>query len=224
MTVSPTASRHERSESTRTAIMDAAERLYAEEGLFAVSNRQVSEAAGQGNNAAVGYHFGTKADLVRAIVRRHTDDVEERRIAMVARVRGSDDPRAWLACMVRPVTEHLAGLGPPTWFARFSVQVMADPVFRPIIVEEALSAPSLREIMHALDVRTRGIPNDVRRERGDMLRHIILNVCAERERNLAEGRPTLRRTWDEAATGMIDALHGLVLAPASPEGAAGAGP
>ncbi|MDA2809391.1 helix-turn-helix domain containing protein [Nocardiopsis sp. RSe5-2] len=224
MTVPPAASRYERSESTRVAIMDAAERLYAEEGLFAVSNRQVSEAAGQGNNAAVGYHFGTKADLVRAIVRRHTDSVEERRIAMVGRVRGSDDTRAWLACLVRPVTEHLDGLGVPTWFARFSVQVMADPVFRRIIVEEALSAPSLREIMHALDMRTRGIPDEVRRERGDMFRHLILNVCAERERNLAAGRPTLRGTWDEAATGLVDALHGLVLAPVSPSGgAAGSG-
>lgn len=47
--------------------MTAAERLYAEHGVFGMSNRQVSEAAGQGNNAAVGYHFGTKTDLVRAI-------------------------------------------------------------------------------------------------------------------------------------------------------------
>ncbi|MDA2806784.1 TetR/AcrR family transcriptional regulator [Nocardiopsis suaedae] len=218
MTVPPATSRYERSESTRLAIMDAAERLYAEEGLFAVSNRQVSEAAGQGNNAAVGYHFGSKADLVRAIVQRHTDDIEERRIVMVDRVRGSDDPRAWLACLVRPVTEHLGALGAPTWFARFSVQAMADPVFRRIVVEEALSAPSLREIMHALDVRTREIPDEVRRERAAMLRHIVHNMCAERERNLAEGAPTLRRTWDEAATGMVDALQGLIFAPASPSG------
>lgn len=212
----PTVSRQERSESTRTAIMDAAERLFAEEGLFAVSNRQVSEAAGQGNNAAVGYHFGTKADLVRAIVRRHSDAIEERRVRMVAQVRGSADPRAWLACMVRPVTGHLAELGRPTWFARFSVQVMADPGFRRIMAEEAMSAPSLREIMHALDLRTRELPDQVRRERGEMFRHIILNMCADRERNLAAGRPTLRATWDEAATGMVDALHGLMLAAATP--------
>ena len=55
--------RAERASTTQEAILKAAERLYAEHGVFAVSNRQVSEAAGQGNNAAVGYHFGTKADL-----------------------------------------------------------------------------------------------------------------------------------------------------------------
>ena len=62
----------------------AAERLYAEHGVFAVSNRQVSEAAGQGNNAAVGYHFGTKTDLVRAIEEKHRLPVEQLREQMVA--------------------------------------------------------------------------------------------------------------------------------------------
>ncbi|MGK2866028.1 MAG: TetR family transcriptional regulator, partial [Mycobacterium sp.] len=43
--------RTDRASTTREAILTAAERLYAEHGVFAVSNRQVSEAAGQGNNA-----------------------------------------------------------------------------------------------------------------------------------------------------------------------------
>ncbi|HEX2214632.1 MAG TPA: TetR family transcriptional regulator, partial [Mycobacterium sp.] len=47
--------RTERASVTREAILTAAERLFAEHGVYAVSNRQVSEAAGQGNNAAVGY-------------------------------------------------------------------------------------------------------------------------------------------------------------------------
>ena len=37
--------------------------------MYAVSNRQISEAAGQGNNAAACYHFGTRTDLLRAIER-----------------------------------------------------------------------------------------------------------------------------------------------------------
>ena len=68
--------RADRANETREAILSAAERLFAERGVFAVSNRQVSDQAGQGNNAAVGYHFGTKADLIRAIVRRHNEPVE----------------------------------------------------------------------------------------------------------------------------------------------------
>ncbi len=83
--------RTERASSTQEAILVAAERLYAEHGMFAVSNRQVSEAAGQGNNAAVGYHFGTKADLVRAIEQKHRGPVEQLREHMVAELRKSGE-------------------------------------------------------------------------------------------------------------------------------------
>ena len=82
-------SRTDRASLTREAILVAAERLFAEHGVFAVSNRQVSEAAGQGNNAAVGYHFGTKTDLVRAIEHKHAIPVEKLREQRVAEM-GSD--------------------------------------------------------------------------------------------------------------------------------------
>ena len=54
------AARSDRASTTQEAILTAAERLFAEHGVFAVSNRQVSEAAGQGNNAAVGYREGPR--------------------------------------------------------------------------------------------------------------------------------------------------------------------
>src|SRR5690242_9111719 len=98
MTAAGRTVRTERASSTQEAILVAAERLYAEPGVFAVSNRQVSEAAGQGNNAAVGYHFGTKADLVRAIERKHRGPVEELREQMVAELvasGGSAKMRDW---------------------------------------------------------------------------------------------------------------------------------
>src|SRR3954466_13020888 len=108
MTTVGRAVRSERASSTQEAILVAAERLFAEHGVFAVSNRQVSEAAGQGNNAAVGYHFGTKADLVRAIARKHHARIEEIRARLLAGARGSTDVRDWVDCLVRPVPEHLA--------------------------------------------------------------------------------------------------------------------
>jgi tetracycline repressor-like protein len=62
-----------RADRTKDLIRATAERLYAQHGVTAVSNRQIGEAAGQGNNTAVGYHFGTRADLVRP-PRRPGDD------------------------------------------------------------------------------------------------------------------------------------------------------
>src|SRR5437879_13090434 len=110
--------RTERASTTREAILTAAERLFAEHGVFAVSNRQVSDAAGQGNNAAVGYHFGTKTDLVRAIEHKHRGPIERLREEMVAETleiekKAGAGMRDWVACLVRPLTDHLAALGHP---------------------------------------------------------------------------------------------------------------
>ncbi len=215
MTSEITGARAERAHATRELILTAAERLFAEHGVFAVSNRQVSEAAGQGNNTAVGYHFGTKADLVRAIARRHSGPIEEIRRRTLAAIGDSSEPRDWIGCLVTPVAEHLAALGSPTWFARFGAQVMTDPALRPIMVEESLTSPSLIRIVEGLHRCLPDLPADVRAERGDMARQLLVHMVAERERALAEGTPTPRSTWQDAATGLIDALAGLWLAPAT---------
>ncbi|WNV86019.1 TetR family transcriptional regulator [Umezawaea sp. Da 62-37] len=207
------AGRAEQAGHTQELILTAAERLFAEQGVSAVSNRQVGEAAGQGNNFAVGYHFGSKADLVRAIVRRHAEPVELLRARMLAGIGDSGEVRDWVGCLVRPFTEHLAQLGSPTWYARFGAQVMTDPVLRRIIIDDALGTELMRRILDGLDRCLPFLPPPVRAERGDMARNLMSHTCAERERALAEGTPTPRSSWGDTATGLIDAIVGLWLAP-----------
>jgi AcrR family transcriptional regulator len=207
------ATRAERGSATRELILTTAERLFAEHGVFAVSNRQVSEAAGQGNNAAVGYHVGTKTDLLRAIVHRHNEEIERLRTKMLTDIGDSTDARDWVTCLVRPAAEHLNNLGSPTWYARFSAQLMTDPGLRAIMIDEALTTSSLRQIIDGLDRCLPDLPADVRLERADMARQLIVHMLAERERALAEGTPTPRASWHEAANGLIDAIVALWLAP-----------
>jgi AcrR family transcriptional regulator len=209
----PAKARTDRNTATRERILDAAERLFAEHGVHEVSNRQVAEAAGQGNTAVVGYHFGTKADLVRAIVRRHSAAIAATREEMVARIDGSDDLRDWLECLVRPTFDHMATLGTPSWFARFGAQVMTDPALSEILVDESLGSPILLRIIDGLHACLPSLPTAVRRERGDVGRHLLVHVPAERERALAEGTPTTRPTWADTATGLVDVLVGVWLAP-----------
>src|SRR5580698_10550746 len=54
---------------TRTQILDSAEQLFAERGYRGTSVRAITDLAGA-NLAAVGYHFGSKAELVAAVIRR----------------------------------------------------------------------------------------------------------------------------------------------------------
>ncbi|MGQ4425372.1 TetR/AcrR family transcriptional regulator [Streptomyces violaceoruber] len=54
---------------TRTQLLDAAEHLFAEHGYRGTSIRAITRLAGA-NLAAVGYHFGSKAELMAAVARR----------------------------------------------------------------------------------------------------------------------------------------------------------
>ncbi|MBV9514666.1 MAG: TetR/AcrR family transcriptional regulator [Mycobacteriaceae bacterium] len=204
---------NDRASSTREAILSAAERLFADHGVYAVSNRQVSEAAGQGNNAAVGYHFGTKADLVRAIENKHRIPIEQLREQMVAQTSQSTELREWVGCLVRPLTEHLAELGNPTWYARFAAQAMADPAYHKIVVKDALASPSLVQVIDGINRCLPDLPKAVRTERNIMARNLLMHTCAEWERGLAEPAPAPRPSWREATPGLIDAIVGLWLAP-----------
>lgn len=213
MTMADKTAREDRIRATREAILVAAERLFAEHGVFSVSNRQISEVAEQGNNTAVSYHFGSKAELVRAIVRKHTESIEERRERMLAEIGGSSEVRDWVACLIRPSAEHLAELGTPSWFARFSAQVLTEPSLREIAINESLSSPALHRIVDGLYRCLPELPQEVGAERADMARQLMVHMNAERERALAEGTATPRSSWDDAATGLIDAVVGLWLAP-----------
>ncbi|GAA2985745.1 TetR/AcrR family transcriptional regulator [Streptosporangium longisporum] len=208
--------RVERAQETREAILDVAERLFAERGVGEVSNRQIGQAAGQANNFAVGYHFGTRADLVRAIVRRYTADTEERRLRMLEEIGDSADLRAWISCLVRPATDHLDALGVPSRRARCLAQVTTVPALRQIVTEESTATPSMRRTLQGMLRLLPDLPEQVHRARGDMTYLLIAHTLAERERALHEGEPTAQASWEAVAVGLVDALTGLWQAPVTP--------
>jgi AcrR family transcriptional regulator len=197
-----------RARETREAILTTAERLFARYGVVAVSNRQISDEAGQGNNTAVGYHFGTKTDLVRAIVHKHTAQIEDRAGQLLDRYGGSAEVRDWVTCLVLPLTDHLAAQHGPSWYARFCAQVMTDPVLRQAVLDDALGAGALQATVEGLHRCLPDLPPEVRAARGDMARYVLLHTCAERER-----APRAGSSWAETATMLIDAIVGLLTAP-----------
>ena len=64
---------------TKSSLLDAAERLFAELGIAGASMRAVTRSAGA-NLAAVHYHFGSKEGLVRAVFRRRLEPLNRERI------------------------------------------------------------------------------------------------------------------------------------------------
>ncbi len=71
---------------TKTRILDAAERLFAERGYASTSLRNITTAAGV-NLAAIHYHFGSKDVLLENVITRRSDVVNQRRLDMLEQFR-----------------------------------------------------------------------------------------------------------------------------------------
>ncbi|OMC38775.1 TetR family transcriptional regulator [Mycobacterium sp. GA-1841] len=213
MPTSARSPRSARADGTREALLTAAERLFAEYGVEAVTHRQIVEAAGQGNNAAVGYHFGAKKDLVRAIEELHARDIEQRRSALIADTGDSTELRDWVTCLVQPAADYLASLPGPTWYARFAAQVMTDPSYQRVVTKNAMESASMRHVVERIDHAVPDLPKHVRAERVIMMRTMLVYTCAAIERHFAEGTKGPRADWHDAASGLIDGIVGLWQAP-----------
>jgi AcrR family transcriptional regulator len=67
---------------TKSQILDAAERLFAERGIDAVSIRSIVSEADV-NLAAIHYHFGSKEALVEAVFERRVGPMNRERLALL---------------------------------------------------------------------------------------------------------------------------------------------
>jgi TetR/AcrR family transcriptional regulator, regulator of cefoperazone and chloramphenicol sensitivity len=64
---------------TRARLVRAGERRFARDGVAGARIADIVRDAGQGNDSAVGYHFGSRQGLLRAIVERHIATMEQQR-------------------------------------------------------------------------------------------------------------------------------------------------
>lgn len=90
---------------TREKLMDAARRLYAERGVFNVSLAEVVREAGQRNTSAIHYHFGSREQLLTAIMEPQVHSLGARRDELLDKARAASGPEAVVEAIVRPLVE-----------------------------------------------------------------------------------------------------------------------
>ena len=78
------------SSDTKARLLDHAEKMFAEDGIFAVTNRQITEAAGQKNESALNYHFGTRNELIITLLTRRGMKLDQIRGELLAHL--GDNP------------------------------------------------------------------------------------------------------------------------------------
>lgn len=101
--------------STKDRILDAAERLFARDGVDATSLRAITAEAGV-NLAAVNYHFQSKEALIQAVFGRRLGPINRRRIGLLDELEAKHPVSVPLADLldtfIRPVIEAGATFRP----------------------------------------------------------------------------------------------------------------
>jgi AcrR family transcriptional regulator len=129
---------------TKVKILDAAERLIAEQGYAGTSLRQIISEAGV-NVASVHYHFGSKEELLHELVNRKAGPVNEKRLALLDRyaAESGNSPvliEKTLEAFLTPMVE-VAGRNPQ--FVRVMGRIYAEGLL-PAVLESNFKVVQLR--------------------------------------------------------------------------------
>lgn len=197
--------------STKEQIVLVAERLFAERGIEGVSLRQIGAAAGNGNNSAVQYHFGSKDRLVQAVFEHRLPRLRERGI-LVAAEHHPHDLRSWVECGIRVLLEQseLEGSNYMSFVATLYQSGRSD-------VFELLSGDFLagtKTYHDRLGSFMDHVEEPLRTHRIAQALALIVHAASDRERARAAGRLVL--PFAVAVGDLVDGMVGFLEAPVSP--------
>jgi AcrR family transcriptional regulator len=197
--------------STKEQIVLAAERLFAEHGIDGISLRRIGAAAGNANNSAVQYHFGSKDELIQAIFDHRLPRLHERRMLLIA-ARRPDDLRSWVECQSLAIMEQseLPGshyLG----FISMLRQYGRRDVFERLPADLRDSTRSFHERLGSLLTH---IVEPLRAHRIAQFMGFVVHAAADRERAHATGQKVLPFAIE--VTDLVDGMVGFLQAPVSP--------
>lgn len=201
---------------TKDRLLDAAERLFARDGVHSARIRDINELAGQRNPSALHYHFGSRMAVVEAILLRYQSAIDVTVADALDRIEvdGRDlDVRDVVAAVVRPEVTAL-----DTQSGRDCVRII--PQLLPALsrnLRAGVVYPATlqsRRILDLLDARmaARSLPERVRRERLVTYSLVFTTMLGERAHAIEEGLDLLLNR-DEFAGHMIDLLEALLTAP-----------
>lgn len=97
---------------TKTALFEAAERLFAAFGIASVSMRAIGKSVDAISPNVVSYYFGSKEALVEAIIRHRLPAIDERRRKLMqAADVGGGSQEMLLDALFRPLLEQIDASG-----------------------------------------------------------------------------------------------------------------
>lgn len=201
---------------TRERLILTAERLFATQGIEAVSLREIARAGGQKNVAAMQYHFGDRQGLFSAILEYRMSRIETKRQALLNACDERGDGhtlRPLIACLVLPFVEHVRSEGERSHYIEFLARLqVSHPEF---VAQENAGKPwqsNVLEISRRLQALTDTSSTQSIFERQRMMGACLIHSVAEFERGLRDGQYNVGELA-AFTDNLINALCGIIAAP-----------
>jgi AcrR family transcriptional regulator len=192
---------------TRARLLRAGEQRFARDGVTGARMSDVVRDAGQANDSAVGYHFGSRQGLLDAIVAKHVTAMDERR-TLPGRDQGL---RALVDAIVAPTAALLAAQDGRD-FLRITEQLAdwsgvgsghpAEPL------RETVIGTQLEALTRRLGDR---IGMSLSRERVALMVTFLTGALAARARSVESGRRQ-RMSHERFVDHLVDVLTGALTA------------
>ncbi len=127
---------------TRAAIIEAAGRIFAEEGYKQATVRDICSHAGA-NVAAINYHFGDKKELYLAVL-KHYQEIAFQTYPPDLGMKETQKPEEKLRAFIRSFLMRIMDDDRPAWFGKLLAREFTNPSWAfDILVEENIR-PSFR--------------------------------------------------------------------------------
>ncbi len=208
------------SQQTRDELILAAERLFSEFGIDAVSLRQINAAAGQRNSSAAHYHFGSKDALIAATFDYRMERINGRRLRKldeISKAGKADDLRTLVAAMIFPIVEEIEESQGGGNYIRFEARALGHPKLDFFAMWRSEHSDGIAQIYKLMKAALPDLPKMLLSQRFGMLMESILHCLADHE---------LFRLSAERSGGfypavfinnLVDSCTGAISAPVSPE-------
>jgi TetR/AcrR family transcriptional regulator, regulator of cefoperazone and chloramphenicol sensitivity len=192
---------------TRALLTEAAQQLFARRGVHQATTREILAAAGQRNASALTYHFGSREQLLWAILDRHNGPLEDGRAERLVEPAEDMPTRDLVAALVVPYAGCLASEDGRDYLRIVAQLTDLFPAWR----TPPVAAPCLNRVLDILEHRASGTaPARSQRVIGMMM--LMTTACAERARAVQEGDPV--ELGDEPfVSGLADMIVAVVEAP-----------
>lgn len=203
---------------TREKLLHAGEHLFARKGVDGALTSQIVSFAGQANDSAVQYHFGSRHGLLTAILDKHMRRMEETRKPALAELAADGTTLAdVVAAVVEPVAAELSTTDGRN-FLRIIEALAGRAGVRTHSLPDPLRDTALAGQLELLEVRcAEWLSRAVARERIAMTISMITATLADRARRIDDRLPVL---LDQAAfvANLVAMLTAALAAPDPDQG------